>query len=679
MEATWATMPEAMNALGIRKRQLYKRMKPGNSDSILWKPATVNGRPSRMIYVTGLPEAAQRRLREHRLAEAVKPAGRPGPAVDANGQLVLIPPTPIDEQVAALKVKGSEREVVLRRLDIVRQCLNFNWKANGFHSKRDFLKALAEKKYVSARSIRRWTHEYKKYGNLDHLAKDTPGPPRGTHAIIDLDMRAHLQRCWIAGMNQIQCFRSLRVYLEGKQNSPGCSVSHIYRVPSYPTVARYIRKLSVIDHAAREGADALKAARGYIDRSYDDLSSGEMWCIDEWNVDAGCYDDNDARQYYRPWIITLLDARSRFILSWCSTKKPSAENVLTLVEGAMRKFGRPDYFYSDKGGHFRGRLGRRFKEIDREKMLGPAASILEQLGVVRRGPGAEKNPRANPLERRHRIFADAARLLPTWCGPNTDERPERFDQQWKMHEEWISGKSPSTGLVPLTRIHAWFEQVVDDYNHKPSGANGLKGLSPAAAYQEFASDADRERRKLSEGEITLAFAEMFEQRTIQTGGIIELKDGMRYSHPSLLAIQGQKRDVKRSRNDRSYVIVLPAWKGEEPVVAVRRERVGHHDPEKLSQQVELLASIKKTVIAALPPAPPLAQVMGEPPLPVRRWRRWTSAEVARKMREIEEDLTPEKPIKALDFADIENEMSEPEKILTPERLVKARDFADLEN
>jgi transposase InsO family protein len=652
--ADWLTWRQVMEFERISRRECFNRMRPADSHHLVWKPATVNGRPGRLIHAASMTQAAQRRWREHRMAQTVDAAITANPTAEG-AQLSLLPRTKIDDQVAALSIKGSERDVVLRRFQIVQQCVNFSYKAEGFASKRDFVNSLAERNKTSARSIQRWVHDYRENENLECLARDARGPVRGEReGVINADAGAHLRSCWIVRFLTVrQCYDSLVEYLTGKQIAPALRVSHHYKIPSYPTVARYIRSLGPIDRAVRNGkAENLKAACGYIDRSYDDLSSGEMWCCDEWNVDAACYQDNDAREYYRPWIITLLDARSRFILSWCMTKKPRAENVLGLVESAVREYGRPDFFYSDKGGHFRGKLGRRFTEIDCEKMLGPAASILELLGVVRRGPGEEKNPRANPLERRHRIFADAARLLPTWCGPNTDERPDRFDQQWKMHEEWIRGKSPSTGLIPLSHIAEWFGRVVADYNHKPSGANGLNGLSPAAAYREFSTDADRRRRRLSEVEIALAFAEVFEQRTIQQGGVIELKDGMRYSHQSLLAIQGQKRDVKRSRHDRSFVFVLPASKSEEMIIARHRERVGHHDPEALARHTELLASARKSALASLPEMPPIAQVWGQPPLPLAIEQMMTSEELARAALELA-DIAPAKPVKELDFADLE--------------------------
>lgn len=73
----------------------------------------------------------------------------------ASGQLGLLPHTDLDDQIAALKLSQSEWDVVLRRYRIVDVCLNCNWKAQGYNSKEEFLRALAERNKTSVRSIQR--------------------------------------------------------------------------------------------------------------------------------------------------------------------------------------------------------------------------------------------------------------------------------------------------------------------------------------------------------------------------------------------------------------------------------------------------------------------------------------------------------------------------------------------
>ena len=104
--------------------------------------------------------------------------------------------------------------------------------------------------------------------------------------ILDADMRAHLIECYrIKKLTLRQCYRSLVNYLETKQNSPGCRVDYLILIPSRSTAERFLRSLSPIDrNAARQGADAMKSACGYTDRTYRDVPSLARVDVDEWIV-----------------------------------------------------------------------------------------------------------------------------------------------------------------------------------------------------------------------------------------------------------------------------------------------------------------------------------------------------------------------------------------------------------
>ena len=228
--------------------------------------------------------AAQERWRQSALRGAAKLNTDPA-------QLGLLPESELDGQIAALSPSRSERDVVLRRYRVVDLCLNHNWKAEGYPSKGEFMNALAERNQTSKRSIERWVLAWKQRENLLDLVADRPGPEPGTGALLDADMRAHLIKCWtIKKLKIVQCYRSLVDYLEAKQSSVGCRVDYFYNIPSRTTCERFIRSLSEVDHAARQGADALKAACGRIDRTYRDVPSLGRVDTDEWIVDILSYD-----------------------------------------------------------------------------------------------------------------------------------------------------------------------------------------------------------------------------------------------------------------------------------------------------------------------------------------------------------------------------------------------------
>lgn len=646
-------LAETQRFESIGRQEAYNRLRPGDANELTWSIAPNAGPGPRFIKIVDARsltidgrknwtdwqlETAQ--LRAHGAVGADAKAdnkderGAHGAASPSDNQALLaerqpdLPSRPrqlplLAQQIgdiAMLRVPEWAQRGVYERLKAIRCGANGDYRAAGFSTREPWRRRLADELGISYRHYMRLSQKYHAtktrdcpQGDASILIDKEPGRVRGKFSILTPWMRDFLTEQHLGGLNKKQCYSRLLEEINRKQAAWGAA--HIYQIPSDDTVNRFLRGLDPITNAVAGGkAAAVKNACGYLDRSFEDVAAGEMWVTDEWNIDAACFEDKDARRFYRPWVICLMDARSKFILHWVITRNPNAEAVLDLVEGAVRKHGRPDYFYSDKGGHFRGRLGRSFAEIDREKMLGPASSILEQLGTVRKGPGEEKNPRGNPIERRHRIFADQARLLPTWSGANTDERPDRFDAAWEQHKQWIRGKATTTGLIPLSEIAAWFSDVVEKYNHAPSAANGLLGLSPAAGYQQFSTDEERALRVVEPGDLTLAFAENFSARTVMQGGIIQLPDGLRYSHPALLFIQGQARDIKRARHDKSFICVIQRDKSEELIVAPRRQRVGIHDSNALAQQSELLASIRKTISASIA-IPPRAVIASSPRTP----------------------------------------------------------------
>ncbi len=94
-----------------------------------------------------------------------------------------------------------------------------------------------------------------------------------------------------------------------KKNSPGCRVDYFYSIPSRSTAERFLRSLSPIDHAARQGADAMKSACGYTDRTYRDVPSLARVDVDEWIVDAMAYDPRHVSRVGRYYALTFLDER----------------------------------------------------------------------------------------------------------------------------------------------------------------------------------------------------------------------------------------------------------------------------------------------------------------------------------------------------------------------------------
>ncbi|MGH9378177.1 MAG: hypothetical protein ACRD1I_05200, partial [Terriglobia bacterium] len=393
-EGIWLTVAEVMAFERISRRECYNRMRPGDSHALVWKNRSeTSSKPGKLIHALSMSARAQEHWCAHALAAAAAPKDAGEKAVD-RGQLGLFPRSEIDNELAALALPKSMAAVVKRRFRVIDLCLNHNWKSRNYPSKREFLNALAKAESVTARQIYRWTAAYKESGKLIALADEIPGPEPYTGSVLDDDMRAHLQGCWVfQKLNVRQCYASLRQYLEGKQNSPGCRTSFLYKPPSYPTVARYVRSLDSLQQAARQGPEAMKAACGHIDRTYRDLKSLQRVETDEWKYDVLAYDPRRIRDAEgriipskRFWLLTFYDERSMYPLCWKLVEGDrfdkrhgiKEEDEIDLLVCLLREFGVPGALVSDRGRFRTGTFGGQ----KRAERFSEADGILDRLGIA---------------------------------------------------------------------------------------------------------------------------------------------------------------------------------------------------------------------------------------------------------------------------------------------------------
>jgi hypothetical protein len=673
MNEMWLTFEQVGDFERISRMEVYRRIRPGDTHFLVSRDRE-DGQPGKLIDPRSMSFDARQRWRKHLLETADSPKPDSGPA-----QLGLLPRMEVDDQIDSLKLPRSERDVILRRFRIVNLFLNCNWKAQDYSSKSEFLKAIAKQNETSERSIQRWVSTWKRREDMNDLADELPGPMPGTGTVLDADMRAHLHDCYlIRNLTLSQCYRSLITYLEGKQNSPGCRVAHLYRIPSRITVERFLHSLDSIDQAAREGPDALKAACGHVDRSYLDLASLERVESDECKLNLFSYDPRRAVNrrgepwIRRFWLLTFYDARSIYPLVWdiCEGSEYelrhgiAVEDEINLFVALVRAFGIPTAIHSDRG-RFRGKVwgGEPYQQrIDKE--FAPADGIFQRVGQLAGYPEGIRhdmprvhNPRGTRLERFHRWVADWFRGKPGWIGANTRERKMTHgDEDAGKHKRWCVGKlAPGERSPLLTRdeVLAEINKMMDAWREHNSEGTDMCGLTPRAIFVQCSPPSGFPR--ISEEQLALATAEHFENEHIEKGGIIELRDGCRYSHPLLLGIAGQKREVARLRHDHSFITVLPVQKGEETIIAPRRVRVGMNDPDELARQMELQNRLKKLARATVKPPDydPGSQLPDVAPKDEAPKAAMPQREIGSVEYLMEHDRY-KRQVKVMDFADLES-------------------------
>jgi transposase InsO family protein len=631
-EVARLNVKQVMEAERVGRREIYNRCAAGDDHELVFADKSTG--QGRVFDARSLTPSGSRRLLELQLAASQNPANSTlaAPSSVAPRATAIIPAVPspiptaaapankpqsrfafaeIPDEIAALAIPDAVKPFVWRRYGIVQSCENGTWRREGFDCKGDYVRHLARTWKdpqtglgPSTRSIERWIGDYRREGVMG-LVDRKPGPATcAASEAMDAWQRAMVEKLYLEGKSPTQCHQLMIRETEAKQKVWG--TDHTYLFPSREAVRRHLREQGYLLNALAAGASVTRAAAGYIDRRFDDEAAGDTWCTDEWNVDGLLYLDWNQGVVLRPWIITLIDERTTFILDWfiapCERKSGlTSEMFISLFESCLRKYWRPRWLLSDWGGHFQGRMGRGYAQIDREKLLGPGADILANLGVERKEP-REKNPRGNRIERNaHGAYAAFAQrdLGGSWTGSDTRERERtRVDANVAFHQRYCRGyeDAKSTPLVSFNRFaREIFPRWIEEYNHRLSQANGLNGLSPASAFQKYQPGAEEvSARRPSEEELIVYFSEEIE-RSILEGGIVELPDGKRYSHPLLTDCKGEVRRVKRARHDHSYVVVLPDVKGEEIIIAPKRIRVGTHDPDALAESSECTARQRKVV------------------------------------------------------------------------------------
>jgi hypothetical protein len=357
----------------------------------------------------------------------------------------------------------------------------------------------------------------------------------------------------------------------------------------------------------RDGKEAVKTAAGYIDRLYDDEFAGDTWCLDEWEIDGAFYDEQDHRRIFnygagRPivHILTILDERTTHIIDYLVTWQVSLEDgVLALAERTIRQHFLPQRAVSDRAGRFRALVRGHMVVGSDDELVKKLAGPLGELGVIPRG-SEEKNPRANRLERLHRLYADRARDFgPSWKPPLEKHEHREIDDAVDRHlNAHCRYGTIGPQLMSIQDAERRIAQWVGEINLADTEAKGCNGLTRLAAFRQFQPPADEiAQRKPNQAALDLAFAER-DERAIREGGVLELKDGARYSCPQLIEWRlrlgsGVKIPVMRYRRDPLHLIVSPP--GGEPFTAERRAIVGTKDEALLSDQIEKLAHVRKVV------------------------------------------------------------------------------------
>jgi hypothetical protein len=645
----WITVEEAAEldqiSLVQAKRRALGKCEPGYVSRL---EANSSGRMRRMVYVASLSLDGQERRREKQVSGVRCQVSGPeeadsdttiqmfsGAKKNGSGQLSFLDRTEEDAAIEAVKAKlvktaPSQIAPLLARYRAIQPLTNHDFSALGLGSKTSYASTMSRQLGLSARHFQRLRERYAAAfeslgleAAIESLALNSPGPAKWTGSPLDpatdegRSNIMYIQDCWeFKHLTRRQSYHALKFYLEEKQRGTGGS--WVYAIPTEQAVSRFINTpppdgLGGDLNPRRNGLEAIKAAAGHLDCTYDDEAANDTWCIDEWELDGAFYNIEKRREiFWSIYLVSVIDERTTRILDWTLAYHLNVETVLDLLERCVREFGPPLYLRSDQAGHFRGKvlgggrapLGPTVVQ-SRGKLLDAALGAMGQLGVQPVSPEGH-NPRSNRIERMHGLYAERAQedFGPSWRGsakkeihPGVTERQmSGIDERVARHIKEHCKAGTSGPLILSTAdgeriVGKWVEEI----NLADTDAKGCHGMSRLAAYKEFCARRERPTAEM----VDMAFAERGEH-VILPGGIVEWRDKLRYSSPELIGRPGECVEMLRYRDDTSRIIVELDG---QLVIAERRPLVGRNTPGLLSEEIEKLARIRKQVSGARCQAP----------------------------------------------------------------------------
>lgn len=213
----------------------------------------------------------------------------------------------------------------------------------------------------------------------------------------------------------------------------------------------------------------------FIKRTYDDLSSNDIWVCDNHTFDV-FVNDGMHEKPIRVYLTAFQDIRSRKFMGWYVTLNPCSQATLIALRRGIEAYGIPKQILSDNGREFLtfdigGRGFRKSRKESAEEHEIP--TILDHLGIEFR-TAMVRNARAKIIERAFLdVKNDFSKMFEGYTGGTIAERPERLKKTGKDAENFT--------LLPD------FVEFVDKYitgifnKHKHNGI-GMNGRSPDKVY-----------------------------------------------------------------------------------------------------------------------------------------------------------------------------------------------------
>jgi hypothetical protein len=341
-------------------------------------------------------------------------------------------------------------------------------------------------------------------------------------------------------------WREFLKLIDLKQQAAG--VEEIYERPTLSQVRTALRKIPWPTRIL--GREGLKVYRNrcepVLSRDPETLRSNDLWVTDQREANVILQDDQ--HRLGRIWKVNDLDVASFKWLEMAAGPVLNSDMVMRTHVGAMARYGLPDNIHHDQGKEFKATaFNGSFHRMSHRTLYGEADGLWQRLGVNPVG-AIGGNPQSKTVERWHGEVDRFDKTLLTWCGTDTDERPqEELAPIIAAHRAyWFEGKGHDPGIPTIAEYLAKFRQWAErDWNAEHHGEGKyLRGLTPNQAY--MAKRPNKGFRFISLEELEEKSAE-HRTETVRRGGQVNLKFfglTVEYCAPELFQFAGAKPPVE---------------------------------------------------------------------------------------------------------------------------------------
>ncbi|MFH1749108.1 MAG: Mu transposase C-terminal domain-containing protein [Planctomycetota bacterium] len=312
-----------------------------------------------------------------------------------------------------------------------------------------------------------------------------------------------------------------------------------------------------------------------MERAYTEIAPQEWLSLDGHVLNLRCQapDAHKSGKSIRPVLTGVLDIRTRMFVGSDIRGTENSNGILAGLKRAYQEYGCARHFYADNGEAYKASLGHRVR---------PKLYDDPRIGDLCRETGAERHSAipyqgwAKMIESHWRFVVERfERYFTSWWGNRIDTRPED------------AAKLPVWDMPTLDEVRDAWREFLKAHHAEPQYGDGMYGLSPQLAMEQFRSEIRRVDGDVLDFICTRAVG----YRKIGRDGVRH--NGVLYGQydEDVFKLQGQKVVVKVDPADAGYVWLYDERTGD--VYRAHNRRLDGSSQEDVREAAKLRAKLRR--------------------------------------------------------------------------------------